>query len=99
MDDIFRFAGVMAVVLGMPMVVFFILLPAAKRIGQRLGPHDAAHPDLLAEVDALRSELDALRDVVSRMPELEERVDFAERLLAREREPGPLLSARKTEGA
>jgi hypothetical protein len=48
-DDIIRFAGVMAVVLGMPMV--------------------------------------------------EERVDFAERLLAREREPGPLLSARKTEGA
>ena len=99
MDDIIRFAGVMAVVLGMPMVVFYILLPAAKRIGQRLGPRDAAHPDLLAEVDALRSELDALRDVVSRMPELEERVDFAERLLARERESGPLLSARKAEDA
>lgn len=81
------------------MVLFYVLLPVAKRVGQRLGPRGAADPDLLAEVDALRSEVDALRDIVSRMPELEERVDFAERLLAREREPAPLLADSNRENA
>lgn len=99
MGDILQFAGVMAVVLGMPMALFYVMLPVAKRLGQRLGPRHAGDPDLLAEVDALRSEVDALRDVVSRVPELEERVDFAERLLAREREPAPLLADRNRENA
>ena len=47
--------------------------------------------DLADEVDRLRGEVDALRDVALRVDELEERLDFAERLLA-QRQPDRLRS-------
>ena len=57
--------------------------PLGKAIAQRI----AGRRDGEGEVDRLRAELDQLRGVVG---ELEERLDFAERLLAQQREAGRL---------
>jgi hypothetical protein len=57
--------------------------PVGKAIADRIRGHGA-----LAETDpAVLAELDDLRGQVS---ELQERVDFTERLLAKERAPGQL---------
>ena len=57
----------------------------ARRIGGDKG--DQAESAALAEVDALREELQHLR---GEMGELQERLDFAERLLAQARDRGLL---------
>ncbi|HUR95083.1 MAG TPA: hypothetical protein VMY76_10895 [Gemmatimonadales bacterium] len=57
--------------------------PVGKAIAERIRGHGAQpvqDPELLAEVDALRAEVS----------ELHERVDFTERLLAQQREPGKI---------
>lgn len=57
--------------------------PVGRALAERIRHHGGtpAHdPELLAEVDALRSEVS----------ELHERVDFAERLLAQRQEPGKI---------
>ena len=53
--------------------------PVGKAFAERLRRQGAAEPDpeILAELDTLRHE----------MTELQERMDFTERLLARQREP------------
>ncbi len=63
--------------------------PIGRAIARRLGggKDEAAEGQALAEVDALREELQALR---GEMGELQERLDFAERLLAQAREKGQL---------
>ncbi|HEX9728729.1 MAG TPA: hypothetical protein VGA37_09505 [Gemmatimonadales bacterium] len=44
--------------------------------------------DVAEEVSRLRGELEAMSDVAMRVQELEERLDFAERMLALERRGG-----------
>ena len=69
-------------------VAFFstvtIIVIARSQIGRALADRirggAARDPELLAEVDGLRAELDAVRQDVA---EVQERLDFAERLLAR----------------
>ena len=62
--------------------------PIGRAIARRIGGgKDEAEGQALAEVDALREELQALRGEVG---ELQERLDFAERLLAKAREKGQL---------
>ncbi len=62
--------------------------PIGRAIARRMGGKDeAAEGQALAEVDALREELQGLRGEVG---ELQERLDFAERLLAQAREKGQL---------
>jgi hypothetical protein len=57
---------------------FIIGIPWAKAMRRRLESRsDAASPELAAELEDLRG----------RVAELEERADFAERLLARQRDP------------
>lgn len=53
--------------------------PVGKAFAERLRRHGAPEPDpeILAELDVLRHE----------MSELQERMDFTERLLAQQREP------------
>ena len=48
---------------------------------------------LRAEVESLRSQLGTVEDVALRLGEVEERVDFAERLLTKERERRAQLEA------
>jgi hypothetical protein len=57
--------------------------PVGKALAERIrgrGAQAARDPELLAEVDALRAEVS----------ELQERMDFAERLLAQRQEPGKI---------
>lgn len=63
--------------------------PIGRAIARRLsgGKDEAAESQALAEVDALREELQALRGEVG---DVQERLDFAERLLAQAREKGQL---------
>jgi hypothetical protein len=75
--------------------VFGVLCyPLVRGIQRRLeGGRGADHADaervraLEGEVAALRSQLDAGADVSQRVLELEERLDFAERVLAQRVEP------------
>lgn len=77
-----------------PMIVFFLSFAAifvlrgpfgkalAERLAGRSPSHERAIADLRAEVDQLRDEVTAVQ----------ERLDFAERVLARPAEPRPLGS-------
>jgi hypothetical protein len=66
-----------------------ILWPLIRAFARRLegGGRSA---ELQAEVEALRARVDQLEQGQARVAELEERVDFAERLLAQTREPDRL---------
>jgi hypothetical protein len=81
-EGAFKFAVVMVTVLGMPLVIIYVLAPLAKALGRRLEGGVTAEP---AEIEALRAEVDLLRDLHPRVAELEERLDFAERALLRAR--------------
>jgi len=79
-----------------PIVLFLIMgavgmsfSPLGRAVARRLGggKDEAAESQALAEVDALREEVQALRGDVG---EVQERLDFAERLLAQAREKGQL---------
>lgn len=85
---------------GLVFAAFFVwcgawcLRPLVTALAQRLagGARRAPAADELA---ALRGELlDAVHQVRHDMDELAERVDFTERLLARQREPAPLAPPR-----
>ena len=79
-------------------IVLFVMMgavglsfsPVGRALARRLGGGDkgeSAESAALAEVDALREELQALRGEVG---EMQERLDFTERLLAQAREQGKL---------
>jgi hypothetical protein len=73
--------GILAVtfIFGGGTAFLLAISPIGKAIAERIRAHGAVpmqDPELLAEVDALRRDLS----------ELQERVDFAERLLARTQE-------------
>jgi len=56
---------------------------------------DDLPPGLVDEIRALRAEVEGVRELHDRLVELEERQDFTERLLARERETGRLAGGRE----
>jgi hypothetical protein len=62
-------------------LVFFFAVPARRALLRKIEGSAAGHDSMLA------GEVEQLRD---RMGELEERLDFAERLLARQREGAEL---------
>jgi hypothetical protein len=73
-------------IFGLTLVVIFgvvvpgmlaIAIPMGKAWARRVGAHPGADPQTLDEVVELRH----------RLAELEERVDFTERMLAQQREP------------
>jgi ubiquinone biosynthesis protein UbiJ len=63
--------------------------PIGRALARRLGGDKGEHEEsaVLAEVDAVREDVQALRHEVG---ELQERLDFAERLLAQARDQGKL---------
>jgi hypothetical protein len=66
--------------------------PIAAALGRRLGgvrPEREPGPVVIEELDALRERVHRLEEMQTRMVELEERLDFTERLLAQ-----PAQSAR-----
>jgi hypothetical protein len=81
-DGIAKFALVMFIVTGIP-GMFMLLQPVFKALGKRLEGTRAADVE---ELETLRSEVAELRALPERVQELEERLDFAERMLAQQRE-------------
>ncbi len=59
-----------------------ILWPIMRAFGRRLEGRAAADPALKADIDHLHARLGEVDTLQSRVLELEERVDFTERLLA-----------------
>lgn len=75
---------VTGIILGLPLVRLAVRY--VERRVLRGGPGDA---DLRHEVDELRTRLDAMEVMRDRLADLEERQEFTERVLARDRErPG-----------
>jgi hypothetical protein len=82
----------------MLVVVGSVVVPIARAIARRIaGPTDPqVVGDVRAlrdEVEQLRAELDALQGRFGQVDEMQERLDFAERLLAQARVKGALPGA------
>lgn len=73
------------IALGFFAAVALVLRPLMSAIGRRLEGRQR-DPAVLAELDQLRQRVQDLEGVQGRVLELEERLDFAERLLAQRRE-------------
>ena len=64
-----------------------ILWPIMRAFGRRLEGRGQADPALKADIDHLHARLGDVDSLQSRILELEERVDFTERLLAQTQQP------------
>jgi flagellar biosynthesis/type III secretory pathway M-ring protein FliF/YscJ len=85
-------AGVVTIVVFALFAVTVILWPVMRALARRL-EGKAADPALREEVDRLQQRLEEMEAMHGRMAELEERVDFTERMLTRGQEspePGRL---------
>ena len=82
MGDVIQFGLAITVALGAPALAF-VAIRALMRMTSGSSRSDAASS---AELNALRAEIDELRDLPPRIAELEERLDFTERMLAHQRE-------------
>lgn len=69
-----------------------ILWPIMRAFGRRLEGRGAVDPAIKADIDHLHARMGEVDTLQSRILELEERVDFAERLLAQAKQPGRLGS-------
>jgi hypothetical protein len=67
-----------------------ILWPIMRALARRLEGKNAGDPALRAEVEQLQLKLAEVDTLHGRVAELEERVDFTERLLAQSQPPGRL---------
>ncbi len=76
---------VVAIVAGL-----LILWPIARAIGRRLEGRHPGDQDVREELEDLRARLAQLEAGQTRVAELEERLEFAERILAREPRPRQL---------
>jgi hypothetical protein len=79
------------IVLGFFAACSIILYPLMRALGRRLeGKNNVVTPALQADLDQLRTRLAEVESMQHRVYELEERVDFAERMLSQRREPDRL---------
>lgn len=91
-SDLLKFAGVIVILLGAGVAAYTVLtvISVFKRKALRSSGLDVA----ATELDAIRGRLEATEALEGRVAELEERIDFAERLLAQQREPEHLPAGR-----
>jgi hypothetical protein len=80
--------GIAAVVLllGAGLIVAALIWPLIRALARRV-EGGAPSPEMQAELDGLRERVRQLEEMQPRMAELEERVDFTERIVAQGREP------------
>jgi hypothetical protein len=80
--------GVAAVVLllGAGLILAALIWPLIRAIARRIEGSSVA-VQLQTELDALRERVRQLEEVAPRVAELEERLDFTERIVAQAREP------------
>ena len=74
-----------------------ILWPIVRAFARRLEEKGGADPALRAEVEQLHARLGEVDALHHRVAELEERVDFTERLLAQSREPDRAPTLRRSD--
>lgn len=89
MEDAFRFGLGIVLALGTPALAYILIQAAMRTFGGTRRRDEASAED----IGALRAEIDDLRGLPPRIAELEERLDFAERLLA-QRDVAPLTRGR-----
>jgi hypothetical protein len=82
-------AIVMIVALGL-IATTVILWPIMRALARRLEGKGAADPALHAEIEQLQHRLGEVDALQQRVAELEERIDFTERMLARTQAPAAL---------
>ena len=80
-------AVIMLITVGFLAACTVVLWPLMRALGRRIEGKGTADPALRQEVEELRSRLTEMDQLQHRVMELEERVDFTERLLAQQREP------------
>jgi hypothetical protein len=82
-------AIVMIVFLGL-LATTIILWPVMRALARRLEGKGATDPALHAEIEQLQQRLGEVDSLQQRVAELEERIDFTERMLARTQAPAAL---------
>jgi hypothetical protein len=85
MDDVLKIIIAIVCLAGFPMLLYAGFV--AIRLWERRMESKTGSPELLRELDELRARVAGLESVEARVQELEERVDFSERLLARDTTP------------
>jgi hypothetical protein len=94
MNDAIELAGVLGAIASTGLFAYLgirLISVFSDRLERRGGPA----PEVLAELDDLRARVHDLESGHVRLAELEERVDFAERLLTSQSRPEQLLEERK----
>ena len=81
--------AVVVLLLGAGLMFASLIWPLIKAIARRI-EGGAASADVQAELEGLRERVRQLEEMQPRMLELEERVDFTERIVAKSREPDRL---------
>lgn len=81
---------VLMIVIAALAATVIILWPIMRAFGRRLEGKGAVDPALRGEVDQLQMRLAEVDTLHARITELEERVDFTERLLAQAQQPSRL---------
>jgi len=82
--------GIVIIVLAVVAGITLVLWPLARAIARRLEGKPARDPALQRELDQMQHRLAEVDALHTRVAELEERIDFTERLLAQSREPDRL---------
>jgi hypothetical protein len=75
--------------LGVGLILAALIWPLIKAIARRI-EGGAANAEVRTELEGLRERVRQLEEMQPRMAELEERVDFTERIVAQGREPDRL---------
>ncbi len=75
--------------LGVGLILAALIWPLIKAIARRI-EGGAAGAEVQAELEGLRERVRQLEEIAPRMTELEERLDFTERVVAQGREPDRL---------
>lgn len=96
MDDVLKLFGVMVAIMSAAGVAYTMVALANVMIKRLEGQKPAPSEQLEAELADLRARLDEAEAARGRITELEERLDFAERLLAQQREHSRLPGGGET---
>ena len=94
MQDIIELAGVLGT-LGFTGVLIYFGVRMATVFSDRVARRGGPGPEVLAEIDDLRARVAELEADRVRLVEVEERVDFVERLLAAGAQPAAQLEERR----
>jgi Tfp pilus assembly protein PilO len=82
--------SVLLIIIAALAATVIILWPIMRAFGRRLEGRGGGDPALRSDVEQLHTRLGDIDALQARVAELEERVDFTERLLAQNREPDRL---------